>query len=167
VCYPLDTTATASDEAFLERITDMATTNVTVTPDTGETAPPFCGRTTRNFQQDHAGGGACQPNASGYCNCPLELAPPKEAELVCSDNADGMHLPVIDIDLPVQLVPSATPGHFHLYIDHPISWQHYKAILRAMAEAGIVQWGYYDATLERGYGSLRHPDRLKKEEDPV
>jgi hypothetical protein len=128
---------------------------------TTSTDLPFAGRTTRNFDQDHADGGGCLPNASGYCNCPLVLAPADEADLVCSDNSEGLHLPVIDLDLPVQLVPSATPGNFHLYIDKPISWAHYKAILRALAEAGIVQWGYYDATLERGYGSLRHPDRPK------
>jgi hypothetical protein len=91
----------------------------------------------------------------------LERAPADVAELVCSDVADGMHMPVIDLDLPVQLVPSGTPGHFHLYVDKAVPWEAYLRILQAMAEAGIVQWGFHDATALRGFGSVRHPDRPK------
>lgn len=122
---------------------------------------PFAGRPTRNFRQDHSDPIRCEPNSKGYCPCPLESAPAETADLVCSDVGDGMHMPLIDFDLPVQLVPSGTPGHFHLYIDKAIEWEDYKAILRSMAEAGIVQWGFFEATVERGFGSVRHPDRPK------
>ena len=38
--------------------------------------------------QDHAAS-ECEPNSLGYCACPLELADPDVAELVCSDLHDG------------------------------------------------------------------------------
>lgn len=122
---------------------------------------PFAGRTTRNFQQDHSDPHLCRPNGMGYCPCPLETAPAEKAELVCSDVGDGTHLPVIDLDLPASLVPSGTPGHFHLYIDKAVSWSDYVNVLTALSDAGIVQWGFRDSTVERGFGSVRHPDRPK------
>lgn len=32
-----------------------------------------------------------------------------------------LHAPILDIDVPVDLVPSTTPGHSHLYIDFTVS----------------------------------------------
>jgi hypothetical protein len=119
-------------------------------------------RTTRNFRQDHGDEMRCVPDTWGYCPCPLETAPEDVAELVCSDTGTGKHLPVIDLDLPCRLVPSGTPGNFHLYIDQPCSFEQYMGVLESMAKAGIVQWGYVDATRERGFGSVRHPDRPKR-----
>jgi len=119
------------------------------------------GLATRNLRQAHSEA-TCLPNSSGYCNCPLESAPLETCDVVCSDVGDGRHKPLIDLDLPVKLVPSGTPGHSHLYIDKAVTFDRYVAILKALADAGIVQWGFHDATRERGYGSLRHPDRPKE-----
>lgn len=133
--------------------------------DTSPTAPPapFAGRTTRNFKQDHSDPHTCVPDAAGYCPCPEELAPADTAELVCSDVAgEDHHLPVIDLDFQAQLVPSGTPGHFHLYLDQPVEWDAYVRVLTAMALAGLVQWGFRDTTVRRGFGSVRHPDRPKQ-----
>lgn len=69
----------------------------------------------------------------------------------------GMHRPVIDIDLPVKVVPSSTPGHHHLFIDAPMEWATYLNLLDAMAAAGIVEPGYVTATRERGYSTVRLP----------
>lgn len=136
------------------------------------TAAPFGGRRTRNFRQVHTDG-ICVQDAGGYCPCPVEDAAPDVAELVCSDVGpvkidpfvdevvEG-HKPVIDLDMPCSLVPSGTPGHFHLYIEQAVTFEAYMAILKAMADAGIVQWGFHDRTRERGFGSVRHPDRPKK-----
>lgn len=61
-----------------------------------------------------------------------------------------LHYPAIDIDLPCRLVESETPGHFHLYIDFPVTWRQYKNILHHLADAGIIEWGYYEASVKRG-----------------
>jgi hypothetical protein len=111
----------------------------------------------------------------GYCPCPLEIAEPDVAGLVCSDTTSvipadpwvpesrevTIHKPVIDLDLPCSLVPSGTPGNFHLYIDEGVSFEDYLGVLKAMAKAGLVQWGFVNTTEERGFGAVRHPDRPK------
>ena len=121
----------------------------------------FGGRKSRMLRQDHDET-SCSPNSRGYCSCPLTEAPIDQADVICSDIGFGSHMPVIDLDLPCRLIPSGTSGHFHLYIDSSIGFEAYIKMLDAMAEAGIVQWGFADATRERGYGSVRHPDRPKR-----
>jgi hypothetical protein len=68
-----------------------------------------------------------------------------------------LHRPVIDIDLPVTVVPSSTPGHFHLYIDKPMDWYTYLNLLDAMAAAGIVEPGYVSSARKRGHTAVRLP----------
>lgn len=72
------------------------------------------------------------------------------------------HLPALDIDLPCQLRPSSTPGHFHLLIDHPVRWCDYVDLLHALAACGIVEPGYVSASIERGATFLRLPGVKKK-----
>lgn len=76
-----------------------------------------------------------------------------------------LHKVVIDVDMPVTLVPSSTPGHFHLYIDHLLSWSSYKELLLALVNAGIIQQGYFDSSIMRGHTTLRLP-WIKKEDEP-
>lgn len=80
---------------------------------------------------------------------------PEDANLVSSLCADGQHMPAIDIDLPIRVKPSSTEGHFHLFIDHKISWEQYVNILRALYEAGIVERGFYELSVARGASFLR------------
>ena len=84
-----------------------------------------------------------------------------EANLVASLCEDGSHMPVIDIDLPVRLVPSSTEGHFHLYIDVPMTLETYLAMLDAMVNAGVVDAAYVAHVRERGM-SLCRPEWVKK-----
>lgn len=80
------------------------------------------------------------------------------ASLVGIDDADqALHRPVIDIDVPIRLVPSTTPGHHHLYIDHDVPYHRYLNILDALADAGIVEPGYVAATRRRGMSFVRLP----------
>jgi hypothetical protein len=72
-----------------------------------------------------------------------------EANLISSLTASGLHAPVLDIDFEAQLVPSRTPGHYHLYLDKPIPWRRYKKLLRALMKAGIIEKGYYGASVAR------------------
>lgn len=111
------------------------------------------------FTQEHKDG-HCFPNQAGYCNCPLKESD-SDPELVCSDVGEGMHMPVIDIDFPIQAVPSATPGHFHLYINKEVEWDKYCDVIMAMCKAGLVQWQWFDTMRDRGFSAVRHPDKPK------
>ena len=67
------------------------------------------------------------------------------------------HRPVLDLDIPAFLVPSSTPGHSHLYIDHEVPDDVFWRLCDALAEAGILQEGYVSASKSRGYTSVRLP----------
>lgn len=72
------------------------------------------------------------------------------------------HRPVLDLDFPAQLIPSSTPGHFHLLLDKPMAWVTYRYLLIALRDAGLLERGYADAALARGYTAVRLP-WIKKE----
>lgn len=67
------------------------------------------------------------------------------------------HKPVLDVDLPCALVPSTTPGHFHLYIDKEMPWNDYIQLLDILAWLGIVEPGYVNAAKSRGATFVRAP----------
>lgn len=97
---------------------------------------------------------------------PYQVDSLEEATLIGSsignaNSPDPTHLPVIDIDLPCKLVESSTPGHFHLYIDKAISWDRYRSILLALVDAGIVEKGYYKASIQHGQTFVRKPGLTK------
>jgi hypothetical protein len=69
----------------------------------------------------------------------------------------GVHKLVIDLDLPAQLIPSSTPGHFHLYVDHEIDESAYFALLAALEAAGLIEPGYLGASEARGFSAVRLP----------
>jgi hypothetical protein len=82
-----------------------------------------------------------------------------EAHIILSaeQGKTGMHRPVLDIDFPAALIPSSTPGHFHLYLDKLIPEPDYMRLLDALAEAGIIEPGYASVSEARGYTSARLP----------
>lgn len=80
---------------------------------------------------------------------------PGEARARSED--DVMHAPVLDIDFQVFVIPSSSRGHFHLYIEKPVPWSAYKKLLVALAECGIIQEGYADASIDRGATYVRMP----------
>lgn len=77
-----------------------------------------------------------------------------------------LHAPVLDIDLPCTLIESSTPGHFHLYIDKVIRWHDYKALIETLANVGIIEPGYADASIRRGQTFVRKPGIVKGAEAP-
>lgn len=85
----------------------------------------------------------------------------EKANLVSSASSSlvdsDCHYPVLDIDFPVYVVPSTTEGHYHLYIHKEMSWPHYRRLLRALAECGILEIGYVQAAIARGYTAVRPP----------
>lgn len=76
------------------------------------------------------------------------------------------HRVVLDIDLPCKLIPSSTPGHHHLYIDAPMSWEVYRQLLEVLAKAGIIEPGYAKASIERGHTCVRLP-WIRKDQTPL
>jgi hypothetical protein len=68
-----------------------------------------------------------------------------------------LHKPVLDLDLPAQLLPSSTPGHFHLLIDKEMTCSVYVKLLVALMDAGLVEPGYVSASIERGHTAVRLP----------
>lgn len=83
-----------------------------------------------------------------------------KADVVSSlHNSGSGHALVIDIDHPSWLVRSTTPGHFHLYVDVPggITDAKYRRLLGALADAGVVERGYYEASVARGHSDVRLP----------
>jgi len=89
--------------------------------------------------------------------CKLPVVPSVEANVVSSLLTNGKHAPAIDIDLPIHVMPSRTPGHSHLYIDHELTWEQYLSLLRAFVDVGLVEAGYYEAAKVRGTTLLRVP----------
>lgn len=80
-----------------------------------------------------------------------------KAHIILSADDDGLHRPVLDIDFPAALIPSSTPGHFHLYLDKQLEGPRYMKLLDALAEAGIIEQGYASVSKARGYTSARLP----------
>ncbi len=80
------------------------------------------------------------------------------ADIVSSQWAHtALHTVVLDIDVPAMLVESSTPGHHHLYVSTLMSWEKYAAVLNALADAGIIEDGYRNSSLARGFSAVRLP----------
>lgn len=88
---------------------------------------------------------------------------PKRFNLVTSltDPKERTHMPTLDIDVPVTLIPSSTQDHYHLYIDVEMSEEDYFKLLETLAEVGILEEGYVEASKKRGFSSLRLPGAKK------
>jgi hypothetical protein len=85
----------------------------------------------------------------------------ESCHLICSDMESNMHLPVLDLDFSCVLVDSSTEGHYHLYINKEVEWDKYQKLLLCLAECGIIEEGYANASIARGYSAVRKPG-LKK-----
>lgn len=93
---------------------------------------------------------------------------PNAANVVSSNYGtvhSTMHRPVLDIDFPAALVPSSTPGHFHLYLDKPLPWEQYKRVLQVLGDVGILEPGYVNVSVERRHTAVRVPWIRKGDQD--
>ena len=77
-------------------------------------------------------------------NAPAIQTKEPSANLIASVTRTGKHAPVLDLDFPCRLVPSSTEGHFHLYIDHEITWEKYERLLIGLYDAGLIQKGWFE-----------------------
>ncbi|HTK59570.1 MAG TPA: hypothetical protein VL283_00020 [Candidatus Baltobacteraceae bacterium] len=64
---------------------------------------------------------------------------------------------VFRLTCPATLVPSSTEGHFHLYLETETGWQPYLQLMRAMADAGLLEAGWVDMNERRKMAMLRKP----------
>jgi hypothetical protein len=81
-----------------------------------------------------------------------------DATIVTSEvRSTALHAPVLDVDMPCALVPSSTPGHFHLFIERGLTWHQYRRLLKALGRAGILEPDYVRASLQRRYSAVRVP----------
>jgi len=97
----------------------------------------------------------------------VKVAEVGEADIIASQiTGSPKHTIMIDLDVPARLVPSSTPGHTHLYIDTPTSWDAFCVLLDALVIAGVLEEGYANASKARGYTALRLP-WIKKEASPA
>lgn len=69
------------------------------------------------------------------------------------------HIVALDIDYPVHVAQSSTPGHYHLYIDVPGGIEHhgYMALVSLLGHLGVVEKGYAQVSIQRGHTDLRLP----------
>lgn len=102
--------------------------------------------------------------SANYQNYPALIHDIEDANVITSKcdspwgGSDGIHKVVIDVDgMDVIVLDSSTPGNKHLYIDKSMSWPVYANLLNALEMAGIIQTGYRDASLARGFTALRLP----------
>lgn len=86
----------------------------------------------------------------------------RRPNVVSSLCSNGMHSPVLDIDFAAQLIPSSTPGHFHLYLDGiEIEWEKYRQVLQTLGAAKILGAGYVYHSIQRGFSVVRLPHDRK------
>lgn len=70
---------------------------------------------------------------------------------------ESLHVIAIDLDHEAALIPSSTPGHHHLVIDHKLCWSDYLKVLTVLAEVGVIQDRYLAASKARRETFLRLP----------
>jgi hypothetical protein len=77
---------------------------------------------------------------------------------------DPKHMVMFDVDVPMVVIPSSTPGHNHVYFPNTyVSKNDLFNLLDALAGAGIVERGYAEASKARGFTALRLPWVTKSE----
>ena len=89
-----------------------------------------------------------------------------DANLVTSEVMDGVHIPLIDLDMECALIESSTHGHNHLYINKSMPFEDLIKLLEVMVEVGLVQKGFLEGSRQRGAASLRLP-HVKKENEQM
>jgi hypothetical protein len=109
---------------------------------------------------DLAMGGSSQGDTFG--KNPISAANLNDANVVTSryvgfDGEGPDHKVVIDLDMDAALIPSTTPGHHHLMINKTLSWEDYSFLLKALETVGIIEKGYYKASIIRGATVIRTP----------
>lgn len=70
---------------------------------------------------------------------------------------DSVHLVLIDLDFESALIPSTTPGRYHLYVDKKMSKEKYSDFVKMLKEFGVVAQGNLNQIEKTGRTYLRMP----------
>jgi hypothetical protein len=84
-----------------------------------------------------------------------------------SDEGLKKHALLLDLDVPHVYLPSSTPGHGHLMIDLQLNHREWETVMLALADAEVLEKGYVDASIARGYSALRLPWIKKAPPEPA
>ncbi|MDP2598947.1 MAG: hypothetical protein Q8P49_03900 [Candidatus Liptonbacteria bacterium] len=76
------------------------------------------------------------------------------------------HASGILLDCPARLFPSTTKGHFHLYLDVCLNWEHYAHLLLALEKANIIEKKFFELSVAQGQTRLRPPGVRKENYRP-
>lgn len=85
------------------------------------------------------------------------------ANLVSSVTREGMQVPIIDLDYPHAYIPSASPGHGHLYLNVPISRWRWWVLMIGLRVGGVIEKGFFVWSLRRGGNFTRLPGAVKSD----
>lgn len=67
---------------------------------------------------------------------------PDDANLISSKiSGSRKHRVILDIDFPAALIPSSTPGHFHLYLDKELTEDQMERLVFTLHDVGIIAQG--------------------------
>lgn len=95
----------------------------------------------------------------------------KEVNLISSKVVEDdiiYHSPALDIDIPMELYPSSTPGHWHVYFPTlRLSWLQYNQLMFGLSEAGIIEKGYWAASKSAKASYLRFPGEHKYTKEEI
>lgn len=75
------------------------------------------------------------------------------------------HKVILDIDCEAKLIPSSTPGHYHLYIDKTLDSEGMGSLVGSLFRAGIISEGNFNQWDHFGGQYLRLPFLRKGQVD--
>lgn len=100
-------------------------------------------------------------------DCPLDYSERLRAgERPADIEKINRHAVLLDIDYPAYLVPSSSPGKYHLYLDVPNGVKHddYMELLEVLGRVGVIERGYAEVSIKRGHSDLRLPHVHKSDQ---
>jgi len=86
---------------------------------------------------------------------------PHDANLVSSENAQGSHYLMLDLDTTHWYSKSSTEGHAHLVIQHELEIDELKEVINLLVKHGLLQEGIKHQLDDRGCLTLRLPGMTK------
>jgi hypothetical protein len=84
------------------------------------------------------------------------------SSIVYDDGETVIHNPVLDVDIPMWIVPSTNPFHYHLVIDRAMTPEDYDKLLNVLVEVGILEKGIYELQWKQQGATFIRPPWVKK-----